>query len=86
MFRHIGRGGQVKNLSVTGSISPDGIKENIGGIAGHNSGSIISCTFTGNVDGENKVGGITGLNDSTGIITDMQHSPAVSQAKQKSAA
>ena len=77
LFRHIGRGGQVKNLSVTGSVSPDGIKENIGGIAGHNSGSIISCTFTGNVDGESKVGGIAGLNDSTGIITDCTFSGSV---------
>lgn len=77
LFRHIGSGGQVKNLSVTGSVSPDGIKENIGGIAGHNSGSIIFCTFTGNVDGESKVGGITGLNDSTGIITDCTFSGSV---------
>ena len=77
LFRRIGRGGQIKNLNVSGSVTPDGIKENIGGITGYNSGSILSCTFSGTVSGESKVGGIVGYNDVNGIITDCSVSGSV---------
>lgn len=69
-IRHVGRGGQIKNLHITGTVAPDGIREKVGGIAGQNSGTIIGCTFSGSVAGETTVGGIAGYNDSTGIITD----------------
>ncbi len=69
-IRHVGRGGQIKNLTVTGTVAPDGIREKIGGIAGQNSGTIIGCTFSGSVAGDTIVGGIAGYNDTTGIITD----------------
>lgn len=70
LFRHIGRGGQVRDLTVTGTVSPDGIREKIGGIAGQNSGTITGCCFKGSVAGETMVGGIAGENDAAGIITD----------------
>lgn len=69
-IRHVGRGGQIKNLTVTGTVAPDGIREKVGGIAGQNSGTIIGCTFSGSVAGDTIVGGIAGCNDTTGIITD----------------
>lgn len=77
LFRHIGRGGQVINLKVSGNISPDGIMEKIGGIAGQNSGTITSCSFSGNVSGGEIVGGIAGLNDQTGTITDCSVSGSI---------
>lgn len=68
-IRHVGRGGQIRNLTVMGTVAPDGIREKIGGIAGRNNGTIIGCTFSGSVAGDTTVGGIAGYNDATGIIT-----------------
>ena len=59
----------VKNLTVTGTWEPSGGKSTIGGIVGHNSGTIENCMFNGVVDGKNNIGGIAGINENTGVIT-----------------
>lgn len=68
LFRYIAETGVVKDLSVSGYIMPDGSKSYVGGIAGSNSGSIISCDFTGGVKGDLASGGIAGINTESGRI------------------
>lgn len=70
LFGVIQEGGSVTNLSVTGGITPSGSREEIGGIAGINQGTISSCSFSGIISGEAKIGGIAGYNAPTGLIAD----------------
>lgn len=52
LFAHLGSGGTVKNLKVTGSVSGSRRADNIGGIVGQNSGgTVTNCTFSGSVSG-----------------------------------
>ena len=69
VFRYVSEGAVVKNLTVTGTWEPSGGKSAIGGIVGHNSGTIENCMFNGVVDGKNNIGGIAGINENTGVIT-----------------
>ena len=69
VFRYVSEGAVVKNLTVTGTWEPSGGKSTIGGIVGHNSGTIENCMFNGVVDGKNNIGGIAGINENTGVIT-----------------
>ncbi len=62
MFRYIQKEGTVKNLKVEGEVTPDGSKNQIGGIAGLNYGIISDCSFKGNVEGNAHIGGICGEN------------------------
>ena len=79
LFAHLGSGGTVKNLKVTGSVSGSRRADNIGGIVGQNSGgTVTNCTFSGSVSGGSatNVGGIVGLN--SGSVTDCTNSGGVS--------
>ncbi|MGN1416435.1 MAG: hypothetical protein ACI4XF_06305 [Oscillospiraceae bacterium] len=69
LFRYIEQSGCVKDLRVTGRITPDGSAEKCGGIAGVNRGRIINCSFSGTVIGKGSIGGITGVNEDSGLIT-----------------
>ncbi len=51
---------------------PSGDGKFVGGIVGENYGTILGCTFTGNVTGAGNVGGIAGINALTGKITDCE--------------
>lgn len=68
LFRYIKEGAIVKNLTVKGNVVPSGTKKTIGGIAGKNAGTIKGCQFIGSVSGESYIGGIAGINESTGKI------------------
>lgn len=68
-FRYIGAEGIVKNLHVSGMIKPSGSQKNIGGVVGVNYGTVIECSFAGEVSGISSVGGIAGYNAETGTIT-----------------
>ena len=68
LFRHIEKGATVKNLMVEGAVTPVGEKNFIGGIAGENNGIIENCSFSGIVNGTNDIGGIAGLNGSSGMM------------------
>ena len=59
----------VKNLNVSGVISPDGDKGVVGGIAGINKGKIEGCSFNGTVIGSVDIGGIAGINRINGTIS-----------------
>lgn len=58
----------INELNITADISPSKDAKIIGGIAGINKGTILNCNFYGNVSGETSIGGIAGLNESTGQI------------------
>lgn len=52
LFRYVQEGAKVRNLTVTGEVSPSGSQDQVGGIVGVNYGSIENCKFTGNVVGD----------------------------------
>ena len=64
IFDYIGPSGKVMNLGVINFTIH--CKENIGGIAATNAGTIEGCYTMGSITGENIIGGITGTNN--GII------------------
>lgn len=72
LFRYIGSGALVKNLIVESTITPNGSRNIIGGIAGENSGLIQNCVFSGSVTGAENIGGIVGINSLSGIIENCQ--------------
>lgn len=78
LFRYVQRGALVKDLTVKGTVSPSGSGENVGGIAGSNSGNITGCSFSGTVNGTTNVGGIVGANEKTGFISNSSASGAIS--------
>lgn len=67
-FGTIHKNAVIKELNITADISPSKDAKIIGGIAGINYGTILNCNFSGNVSGETSIGGIAGLNESTGRI------------------
>ena len=67
-FRYVQESATVKNLHIEGTLTPTGTKKNIGGVAGNNSGQILSCTFNGTIDAQTNVGGIAGINEESGSI------------------
>ena len=68
LFRYIKKGGVVQDLKVQGNVIAEDEKECIGGLCGVNYGTIERCSFQGNVSGRTTVGGLTGVNEGTGII------------------
>lgn len=78
LFRYIERGAVVKDLAVSGSVSPSGSANMVGGIAGVNKGTITSCEFSGVVSGNDSVGGIAGKNEESGVITSCRSSAVIS--------
>lgn len=65
LFRQIGEGASVHDLKVSGSVTPSGTREYLGGLCGVNEGAIKNCEFSGEVRGLNGVGGLVGLNTGT---------------------
>lgn len=70
LFRQLLSGSLVQDLNVSGSVLPDGTRQDVGGIAGINYGTIQRCSFSGTVGGTRAVGGIAGINQTTGRIFD----------------
>lgn len=68
LFRYVQPSGVIRNLNVTGVVTPDGTAETVGAIAGSNSGLIQDCCFEGSVAGSSAVGGIVGVNQSGGSV------------------
>lgn len=68
IFRYIEKNGKVSNLTVKARFSVSGSKSFLGGICGENSGTIENCVFSGNIKGENVIGGIAGNNTEYGCI------------------
>ena len=68
LFRYLTESALVEDLHISGTVAPAGSRNNVGGITGHNAGIIRNCSFSGNVSGNNCIGGIAGENTVTGII------------------
>ncbi len=68
LFRYLTETALVKDLSVQGTVRPDGSRQNIGGIAGSNAGRIENCHFNGTVAGNDSVGLLVGINRVSGVI------------------
>ncbi len=72
LFRYLSQEASVQDLTVSGTISPQGSQTLVGGIAGENAGTIDGCTFRGTITSSDRVGGIVGSNTVTGMITNSQ--------------
>ncbi|MCI8387139.1 MAG: hypothetical protein HFE63_01565 [Clostridiales bacterium] len=70
LFCHVGENAIIKDLNVSGIVTPSGSRELTGGIAGVNEGKLLRCSFTGIVSAKIKVGGIVGENHLSGEIYD----------------
>ena len=66
LFRVIGAGGRVENLTVEGEVLPGGSKCALGLLAGESAGTLANCAVKGTVEGRTDVGGLVGRN--TGIL------------------
>ena len=73
VFRYIREGAVVKNLFVSGVVSPSGSPAKVGGLAGENSGLILNCRFLGVVSGKSSVGGLVGVNTVSGRIENCEN-------------
>ena len=78
--RYLEEDGTVQNLTVSGTVSPTGLKETLGGIVGMNRGMVRGCTFTGTVTGDSEAGGIVGRNETTGEVINCTNSGTVTAA------
>lgn len=56
----------VKSLTVVGRVTSDG--DFLGGLAAKNYGKLLDCAFEGTVQGSASVGGLVGINETTGQI------------------
>ncbi len=65
LFALLREGAAVKNLNVSGVVTPSGAAVRVGGIAGENRGTISDCSFAGTVSGKDCSGGIAGRNTGT---------------------
>ena len=68
LFRYLTETALVQGLTVEGTVAPQGSRSNVGGLVGHNAGTVRAVTFHGSVEGASNVGGIAGVNTLTGII------------------
>lgn len=68
IFRHIQRGGKIKDLNVKAEFILNGSKCFVGGVAGENQGALEFCSFEGIVKGQDVIGGIAGNNADCGQI------------------
>ena len=67
-FGILEEGGSIQDLTIKGVVNPAGTQKTAGGLVGTNYGTIINCTFSGAVHGEEEAGGLVGLNETSGTI------------------
>ena len=70
LFRYVQESGEVYNLTVSGTVTPEGSRSTVGGVAGINAGLLQNVCFSGVVSGADGVGGIAGRNEVTGVMED----------------
>ena len=59
-FGILEEGGSIQDLTIKGVVNPAGTQKTAGGLVGTNYGTIINCTFSGAVHGEEEAGGLVG--------------------------
>ena len=60
LFRYIQNGATVQDLTVMGTIHPNGHQDELGLLAGSNAGRLLNCIASGTVMGDNRIGGLVG--------------------------
>ena len=78
LFGIVQEGAEIRNLYVSGTVTPGGKGGETGGMAGRNSGLIANCSFSGSVAGDNSVGGVAGVNQEAGKLQNCAASGTVS--------
>lgn len=73
LFRYLQVGAKVRNLTVNAQGKQKSGQSVMGGIVGRNYGVIENCVFQGLLEGDTEIGGIVGVNESTGLITDCKN-------------
>ncbi len=69
LFRFVQPGAVIRDLRVSGQVTGGGDGVNVGGVAGNNAGSLLSCSFQGTVSGKANLGGVAGLNAASGELS-----------------
>ena len=77
LFRYIQNGATVQDLTVTGTIHPNGHQDELGLLAGSNAGRILNCIASGTVMGDNRIGGLVGINETGGELVGCAFSGSV---------
>ncbi|WP_337765586.1 GLUG motif-containing protein, partial [Dysosmobacter sp.] len=77
LFRYIQTGATVQDLTVTGTIHPNGHQDDLGLLAGSNAGRILNCIASGTVMGDNRIGGLVGVNETGGELVGCAFSGSV---------
>ena len=77
LFRYIQNGATVQDLTVTGTIHPNGHQDALGLLAGSNAGRILNCIASGTVMGDNRIGGLVGINETGGELVGCAFSGSV---------
>ena len=77
-FLELGINAIVKNLNVSGSVTPAGDNSITGGLVGVNRGMMLNCSFSGTVSGVIETGGIAGCNEAAGIISGCRSNATIS--------
>lgn len=67
-FRYLTETAYVQNLILHGDVLPQGTRKTIGGLVGKNAGTLEGCSFEGQVSGNDRIGGLVGSNDVTGVV------------------
>ena len=68
LFRYIQAGATVQDLTVEGAVSPKDRQDDLGLLAGVNYGTVVNCSASGSVSGDNRIGGLVGTNETGGQI------------------
>ncbi len=77
LFRYIQNGATVQDLTVMGTIHPNGHQDELGLLAGSNAGRILNCIASGTVMGDNRIGGLVGINETGGELVGCAFSGSV---------
>ena len=72
LFDTVQASANINRLSVVGQITPSGDGDTIGGLAGKNYGKITGCSFEGSIRGTVSIGGLVGINETTGQMINCQ--------------
>ena len=69
-FRYLQKTAVVENVKLEGTVMPGGSRSSVGAIAGKNAGTIRNCSFKGTISGNQNIGGLVGVNETSGVIED----------------
>lgn len=77
LFRTLTASAVVEDLTVEGSLSPQGSASQAGLLAGENYGAVNRCAAQGSVTGQEDIGGLVGLNGEGAVLTACSSAAAV---------